>query len=74
MAQMKKTKINDMFAKGGNIRADGRMVHDMYLQQVKSPEESKDAMGLLQDAYRSIPGADQAYKLPGVIEVSAEVA
>lgn len=41
MAQMKKTKINDMFAKNGYIRADGRMVHDMYLMQVKTPEESK---------------------------------
>ena len=41
MAQMKKMKINDMFAKNGYIRADGRMVHDMYLMQVKKPEESK---------------------------------
>ena len=42
MAQMKKTKINDMFAKGGCIRADGRMIHDMYLMQVKTPAESKE--------------------------------
>ncbi len=41
MAELKKTKINDLFAKGGYIRADGRMVHDMYLMQVKKPEESK---------------------------------
>ncbi len=41
MAQMKQTKINDFFAKNGYIRADGRMVHDMYLMQVKKPEESK---------------------------------
>jgi len=41
MAVMKKTKINDVFAKGGYIRADGRMVHDMYLMQVKKPEDSK---------------------------------
>jgi len=41
MAQMKKTPINDMFAKGGKILPNGRMVHDMYLAQVKSPEESK---------------------------------
>ena len=38
---MRKTKINDAFAKGGFIRPDGRMVHDMYLMQVKSPDESK---------------------------------
>ena len=41
MAQMKKMKINDMFTKNGYIRADGRMVHDMYLMQVKKPSESK---------------------------------
>ncbi len=41
MAQMKKTPVNDFFAKNGKIRDDGRMVHDMYLLQVKKPEESK---------------------------------
>ena len=40
MAQMKKTPVNDFFAKNGTIRADGRMVHDMYLMQVKKPAES----------------------------------
>ena len=40
MAQMKKTPINDFFAKNGKIRDDGRMVHDMYLVQVKKPAES----------------------------------
>ncbi|HSI58125.1 MAG TPA: ABC transporter substrate-binding protein [Ideonella sp.] len=42
LAQMKKTKINDIFAKGGYIREDGRMVHDMYLMQVKTPAESTE--------------------------------
>jgi branched-chain amino acid transport system substrate-binding protein len=41
MAELKKTKINDMFAKGGYIRADGVMIHTMYVMQVKSPKESK---------------------------------
>ena len=41
MAALRKEKINDMFAKGGTIRADGLMVHDMYVMQVKTPEESK---------------------------------
>jgi len=40
MTQMKKTPVNDFFAKGGTIRDDGRMVHDMYLLQVKKPAES----------------------------------
>jgi len=41
MAKMKATRINDFFAKGGLIREDGRMIHDMYLMQVKTPAESK---------------------------------
>jgi branched-chain amino acid transport system substrate-binding protein len=41
MAQLKKDKINDLFAKGGYIRADGAMIHDMYVMQVKTPQESK---------------------------------
>ncbi len=41
MAKMKDTPINDFFATNGRIRADGRMVHDMYVYQVKKPSESK---------------------------------
>jgi branched-chain amino acid transport system substrate-binding protein len=41
MAELKRTKINDMFAKSGYVRADGVMIHDMYVMQVKSPQESK---------------------------------
>ena len=42
LAQLRQTKINDIFAKGGFIRPDGRMVHDMYLMQVKTPEQSTE--------------------------------
>jgi branched-chain amino acid transport system substrate-binding protein len=59
MAKLRATKINDMFAKNGEIRPDGRMVHDMYLMQVKAPNESKYPW----DYYKlvaTIPGA-QAY-------------
>src|ERR1700744_3168004 len=41
MKVMKETPINDFFAKGGRIREDGRMVHDMYLFEVKKPSESR---------------------------------
>jgi branched-chain amino acid transport system substrate-binding protein len=41
MAQLKKLRINDMFTKDGYIRADGVMIHDMYVMRVKSPQESK---------------------------------
>lgn len=40
MARMRDSKVNDMYAKGGYVRPDGRMVHDMFLMQVKTPESS----------------------------------
>ena len=40
VAKMRATPVNDMFATGGYLREDGRMVHDMYLMEVKSPAES----------------------------------
>jgi branched-chain amino acid transport system substrate-binding protein len=42
LAQMKKTKFNDIYVKGGWIRDDGSMIHDMYLMQVKSPDKSTE--------------------------------
>ncbi|KHL69204.1 ABC transporter permease [Pseudomonas flexibilis] len=54
-AQMAKTPVNDMFAKDGRIREDGRMVHDMYLVKVKTPAESKGEWDLYQ-MVRTIPG------------------
>jgi branched-chain amino acid transport system substrate-binding protein len=41
MAQLRKTKIDDMFTSNGRIRPDGLMEHEMYIMQVKKPEESK---------------------------------
>ncbi len=41
MAELKRMRINDMFARDGYIRADGVMVHEMYVMQVKTPQESK---------------------------------
>ena len=59
-AEMAKTPVNDMFAKNGKIREDGRMVHDMYLVQVKKPEESKGEWDLYK-VIRTIPG-DEAFR------------
>jgi branched-chain amino acid transport system substrate-binding protein len=39
--KMRQLPVDDFFAKGGELRADGRLVHDMYLVQVKPPEESR---------------------------------
>ena len=55
MEYMKKTPINDFFAKGGVIRPDGRMVHEMYLVQVKSPADSKKPWDYL-SIIKKIPG------------------
>ena len=60
MKIMKETPINDMFANNGHIREDGRMVHDMYLFEVKKPSESKGRW----DDYKllaTVPG-DQAFQ------------
>jgi branched-chain amino acid transport system substrate-binding protein len=51
--------VDDFFARKGKVLANGRMVHDMYLFQVKKPEESKGPY----DYYKhlsTIPG-DQAF-------------
>lgn len=54
--KMREMPINDMFAKGGQIRVDGRMVHDMYLWEVKKPSESKYAWDYLK-LVKTIPAA-----------------
>ena len=41
MKKMRELPVNDFYAKNGHIRIDGRLMHDMYLAQVKSPAESK---------------------------------
>ncbi|ABD05265.1 ureA/short-chain amide ABC transporter [Rhodopseudomonas palustris HaA2] len=60
MKKMKEAPINDFFARNGKIREDGRMVHDMYLFEVKKPSESKGRW----DYYKllaTVPG-DQAFQ------------
>ncbi|MCP1912549.1 branched-chain amino acid transport system substrate-binding protein [Bradyrhizobium elkanii] len=60
MKKMREMPINDFFAKSGHIREDGRMVHDMYVYEVKKPSESKRDW----DFYKLrevIPG-DQAFR------------
>jgi branched-chain amino acid transport system substrate-binding protein len=40
-AKMKEMRTEDRLLGIGTIRADGRKIHDMYLREVKRPEESK---------------------------------
>ncbi|WQG99426.1 ABC transporter substrate-binding protein [Rhodopseudomonas palustris] len=60
MAKMRETPIDDFFAKGGKIRIDGRMVHDMYLAEVKKPADSKGPWDFY-NILETIPG-DQAFR------------
>ncbi|MFI5444205.1 ABC transporter substrate-binding protein [Polaromonas sp. UC242_47] len=58
MSTLKSMKVDDFYNKG-QIRADGRMIHDMYLYQVKGPKESTTPW----DYYKTVakvPG-DQAF-------------
>jgi branched-chain amino acid transport system substrate-binding protein len=60
VAKMRATTVNDIFATGGYIREDGRMVHEMYLVQIKRPGESNDPWDLVK-IIKTIPG-DQAFR------------
>jgi branched-chain amino acid transport system substrate-binding protein len=60
MAKMRELPVNDFYVKNGRVRADGRLVHDMYFAQVKTPSDSKEPW----DYYKilaTIPG-DQAFR------------
>jgi branched-chain amino acid transport system substrate-binding protein len=59
-SKMRDLRVDDFFAKGGEIRADGRLIHDMYLVEVKAPEESRRPW----DYYKilSIIPGDQAFR------------
>jgi branched-chain amino acid transport system substrate-binding protein len=60
MAKMRELPVNDFYVKNGQVRLDGRLVHDMYFAQVKTPAESTKPW----DYYKilgTIPG-DQAFR------------
>ena len=59
MAKLKSMDISDFFAVNGKIRIDGRMVHDMYLMEVKKPSDSKGEWDLLK-IVKTVPG-DEAF-------------
>ncbi len=62
IAAMKKVPLKDFFARNARIRDDGRVIHDMYLAQVKSPQESKGPWDYYK-IIRTIPG-DEAFNPP----------
>ncbi len=58
--KMKELPVDDVFTKGGKVLANGSMVHDMFLFQVKTPEESKSPWDYYKQLSK-IPGA-QAFE------------
>ena len=59
MAKMRELPVQDIFAENGRVREDGLMLHDMYLVQVKAPQDSKGAWDYFR-ILRTIP-ADEAF-------------
>lgn len=57
MEQMRATPIDDFMTHGGKLRIDGRVLRDMYLFQVKKPEESKGEWDLYK-LVEKIPAAE----------------
>ena len=51
--------VNDVFAENGKVGANGRMIHDMYLMEVKKPGDSDIAWDYY-NVLATIPG-DQAF-------------
>ena len=60
-AKMRELPVDDFFAKG-RVREDGRMMHDMYLVEVKTPSESKEPWDYYK-VLRRIPAEDAAQPL-----------
>lgn len=60
MSQLRTMKIDDMFARNAYLREDGRLIHDMYLAQVKTPDASTGRWDYY-NILRTIPG-DEAFK------------
>ncbi|WP_316193635.1 MULTISPECIES: ABC transporter substrate-binding protein [unclassified Bradyrhizobium] len=60
MARMKATPVSDAYADHGQIRDDQRMVHDLYLVQVKTPAESKRPWDFVKLVTKIAP--DQAFR------------
>ena len=68
--EMKKLPTDDPLFGKGTIRADGRKLHNMYLFEVKKPEESKypwDYYKLI----KTIPPAEAGVRLKKAAAISS---
>ncbi len=57
MAKMRELPIEDSFVHGAKLREDGRVIRDMYLAKVKSPERSKEPWDYL-EIVKTVKGED----------------
>jgi branched-chain amino acid transport system substrate-binding protein len=57
MAQMRQTPINDFMTTNGSLRADGRVIRDMYLMKAKQPAQARGEWDLL-EVMQTIPGQE----------------
>jgi branched-chain amino acid transport system substrate-binding protein len=55
--QLHEMPVDDVFGRGGTVGANGRMIHDMYLLQVKKPDESKEPWDYF-NVLATIPGKE----------------
>jgi branched-chain amino acid transport system substrate-binding protein len=60
VCKMKDSPVKDFFARNASLREDGRMVHDMFLVQAKTPAESKSDWDVLK-VLATVPG-DEAFR------------
>ncbi|CAH1651058.1 ABC transporter substrate-binding protein [Hyphomicrobiales bacterium] len=61
LKKLHETKISDAFTTSGEIRVDGRMVHDIYLVRAKGPSDPKATAWDVVDLVATIPG-DKAFR------------
>ncbi|MEK1874292.1 MAG: ABC transporter substrate-binding protein [Rhizobium altiplani] len=55
--QLHELPVDDVFARGGTVGPNGRMIHDMYLLQVKKPADSKEPWDYF-NVLATIPGKE----------------
>jgi hypothetical protein len=78
MARMKATPVSDAYTPNGRIREDQRMVHDLYLVQVKTPGESKGPWDLVNlvatippaQAFRPLDAANAAWSSDATLVIN----
>lgn len=62
-AKMRELPVNDFYTKDGRVREDGRVIWDMYLMEVKSPDQSEGPWDYYR-ALNTIPGEEAFRPVP----------